>query len=113
LKNLSAAGAVEAIMRPLNLFSVKFEDALVNLLIKDLTSEGSIAPAQLQIVCNKLYEQFNEKKTITIEDYRSVKEARGILVSYLEEVLGRFSFLLRRTAKQVLQALVSSRMTKK
>ena len=113
LKNLSAAGAVEAIMRPLNLFSVKFEDALVNLLIKDLTSEGSIAPAQLQIVCNKLYEQFSEKKTITIEDYRSVKEARGILASYLEEVLGRFSFLLRGTAKQVLQALVSSRMTKK
>lgn len=111
-QNLSETAAVEAIVRPLVYFEVKYEDRLVELLIQDLRSEGTIAPAQLQIICSRLYERFAEEKIITVEHYRSLGGARKILGAYLEEVLGRFGVSLRGVARRILQALVSSRKTK-
>lgn len=113
LQNLSEKAATEAVVGPLNWFDVKFEDKLIELLIADLRSEGVIAPAQLQIVCSRLYEQFGHEKIVTAEHYAEIGEARAILAAYLDEVLARFSIASRQTARQILQALVSSQETKK
>lgn len=112
LRDLSEEAAVEAIVRPLRNFEAKYEDELVEVLIKDLKSEGRIAPAQLQIVCSKLYEKCAGKLTITIEDYRILGEAKKILGVYLEEVLERFNVQRRGVARRILKALVSSKKTK-
>ena len=113
LQDLSESAAVEAIVQPLGYFKAKYEDELVELLIKDLRTEGAIAPAQLQIVCSRLYEKFAGKINITVEDYRSLGEARVILGVYLGEVLEKLNRPSRKVAQQILQALVSSRKSKK
>lgn len=113
LQKLSEISAKQAITGPLEQFDVKYEDNLVDLLIRDLRSEGSIAPAQLQIVCSRLYEKFAHEKIITVEHYIGLGSASAILGSYLEEVLERFSLPIRGNARRVMQALVSSQKTKK
>ncbi len=113
LQKLSEISAKQAITGPLDQFDVKYEDNLVDLLIRDLRSEGSIAPAQLQIVCSRLYEKFAHEKIITVEHYTGLGSASAILGSYLEEVLERFSLPIRGNARRVMQALVSSQKTKK
>lgn len=113
LQKLSEILAKEAIIGPLDQFDVKYEDRLVDLLIKDLQSEGTVAPAQLQIVCSRLYDKFAREKIITIEHYRGLGGATAILGAYLEEVLERFSIPIRGMAKRILQTLVSSQKTKK
>jgi molecular chaperone DnaK len=113
LQKLSEISAKQAITGPLEQFDVKYEDNLVDLLIRDLRSEGSIAPAQLQIICSRLYEKFAHEKIITVENYIGLGSASAILGSYLEEVLERFSVPIRGNARRVMQALVSSQKTKK
>jgi molecular chaperone DnaK len=113
LYNLSDSSAVDAIVRPLESFGAKFEDEVVRLLIRDLRSEGSVSPAQLQIVCDKLYEQYSPNGIITVEDYRRAGETRKILADYLEEALLKLAWSARTLAKQVLQALVTIGKKKK
>src|SRR5262249_48189464 len=79
---------------------------------KDLQSEGGVPPAQLQIVCSKLYDQFARQLTITVEHYRTLGGARQILGTYLNEVLGTLAPSTRELALLVLRELVSSKKTK-
>jgi hypothetical protein len=57
LRWFSEAQAREAIKRPAEKFGVTIEDALVDKLISDLSDNGTVEPAQLQIICDALWRE--------------------------------------------------------
>lgn len=115
LKNLSSRGAYEAIKKPFSLFKCKINDNLINLIINDLiqTTDNSIFPPQLQILCYTLYERFcGSKNEISKEDYESIGGIKGILAEYVDIALEIFDFQEKNIAKEILKKLVSSKGTK-
>ncbi|HLK55480.1 MAG TPA: Hsp70 family protein [Chthonomonadaceae bacterium] len=112
LNNLSKEGAREAITRPLEPFGIQYQEGLVDQILEELRYAGSIAPAQLQIVCYRLYQEHAKDTIITIDHYRAMGGAREILGNYLMQVLEKFSHTRRATAKRILQSLVTIRQTK-
>jgi hypothetical protein len=57
LRWFSESQAREAIKRPAEKFGVTIEDELVDKLIYDLSDDGTIEPAQLQIICDALWRE--------------------------------------------------------
>ncbi|PDW05071.1 hypothetical protein CJ255_00320 [Candidatus Viridilinea mediisalina] len=112
LGRLTESAATESIVGPLGFCDVKFEDKLVELLIEDLRAEGSIEPAQLQIVCSRLYEHFAAEQIITVEHYAQLGRAQAIFRAYFEDVIGRLTASRRVLANRLLQELVSTSRTK-
>jgi hypothetical protein len=79
LRPFSPDQAREAIVQPARVFGADYEPALVEQLIEDLSATASaehrsdaalIEPAQLQIVCDLLWEQHSG--SITLEQYRKL-----------------------------------------
>lgn len=115
LKNLSTSGAFEAIKKPFSLFKCKINDHLINIIINDLlqTSDNSIFPPQLQILCYTLYERFGgANNEISQNDYESIGGIKGILAEYVDVALEIFDFQEKSIAKEILKKLVSSKGTK-
>lgn len=68
------------------------EDALVDQLVRDLASlsEGErIEPAQLQIICDTLWQPGTGEARISLEKYESLGGTKGILATRIQDDLGR------------------------
>lgn len=71
LRNFSAEQAREALVCPAKSSGVHLDSELVERVIADLTEEGEIAPAQLQIVADALWRSSSGDR-ITLETYRKL-----------------------------------------
>ena len=116
LDRLGREEARAAIEGPAALFSVSWEPALVEALLDDLAplaggAEASIAPPQLQIVCDRLYQAATsaaDGAVIPLALYRQLGGAAAILGDHLDAALGELPLDQQPTARTLLGALVSS-----
>jgi hypothetical protein len=91
LRPFDAQQTREAIVQPARVFGTEFEPALVDRLIADLSRRfaesgdpGVIQPAQLQIVCDRLW-QTRRNETISLEQYLSFAQEGGLNIA--EQIL--------------------------
>lgn len=113
LKSLSKEAAREAIVLPAQVFGVTYAEGLVEQLITELEVGGFVEPAQLQIVCDSL---FNKRQVtdplITSELYCDLGGTRRILADFVDDVLQPLHADDRELAKQVLCSMVTSQFTR-
>ncbi len=108
LKKLSREQAKDAIVKPAQNFDIHIEGELVDILVEDLSREG-VEPAQLQIVCDRLYEAKPAgQHTIALHTYEQLGRAERILSDYLDFALSQFTGHERRVARAILKHMVSS-----
>ncbi|HEX5746310.1 MAG TPA: hypothetical protein VFZ09_08700 [Archangium sp.] len=112
---LTAYGARQAIVRPLQHAHVTYEEAFVNHLV-DLLAGWNFDPPVLQIVCTELYRDVVARRGLPVhltrEDLERLGGVDGILGGYVHRVtsgLGEKRMLLVRL---VLDALISSERTR-
>jgi hypothetical protein len=134
LTNLSDDKASTVITEPAARAGLMMAPDLVTALLDDLREEGTIAPPQLQIVCDRLYRDcladpdevargaapVLARRTLTPDDYQRLGSAGGILGDYVNEALTRLpddradaqaqSGL--EAARALLKVMVTSRATK-
>ncbi len=112
LERLSRENAREAVVEPVKLFDVTYEERLVERLLDDLYEEG-VGPPQLQIVCDRLYREFGQAGwPIALADYEKLGGAKEILAGYLDSVLAECAGQELEVAKGILMTLVTSQETK-
>jgi formylglycine-generating enzyme required for sulfatase activity len=118
LENLNTEKARLAITQPAQAFKLRYEDELLETLLDDLEQEEDVEPPQLQIVCHKLYENLvdsgrwvegsGRSGLFTLESYKELGGARGILASYLDDALaGLPDDVARERAWGVLRSMVT------
>lgn len=73
--------ARDAIKLPAEVAEVLVEDDLVEKIVKDLSVNGEIEPAQLQIVCDTLWQKTEGKHVISLADYEGLGKWGGGPVS--------------------------------
>ncbi|HXG68191.1 MAG TPA: winged helix-turn-helix domain-containing protein, partial [Blastocatellia bacterium] len=108
LKRLSRGQAARAIVEPAKAAGCRYEPALVDLLLDDLSEQDNIDPPQLQIVCDNLYDARTASGILSVEAYRRLGAASQILAGYLERVLRRFNHADLRAAREILTTLISA-----
>ncbi len=108
LSRLTSEQAAQAITGPAWRVGCRFEDALVDRLLEDLSDQDAVDPPHLQIVCDTLYDQRDTKNLITESAYDQLGGASQILADYLARVLRRFSAADLSVVQQVLLALISA-----
>jgi formylglycine-generating enzyme required for sulfatase activity len=119
LNRLMREEAKEVITEPAVRYQIEFEPTLVTAILADLQQpDGQIAPPQLQLVCQALYQAFREAQAkeatlpsiITLAMYEQKERAKGILGRYLHRVLSRTlrSKAEQNLARRLLIELVSS-----
>ena len=108
LARLTHEQAARAISGPAWRVGCRFEDMLVDRLVEDLSDQDSVDPPHLQIVCDTLYDQRDEKNLIMESAYDRLGGASQILADYLARVLRRFSAADLSVVQQVLLALISA-----
>ncbi len=90
LELLGSEQARQAIVSPLALYGIRYEEAMVERIVKDLGGD-KVDPPQLQIVCDRLYAQTGlEEKVISQALYDRLGGARTILAAYLDDVLKQY-----------------------
>ena len=102
LHRLRREQALEAVMKPLKQVEIELEPGLAERIVGDLDEQG-IDPPQLQIVCDRLYDDMLTRgsRRITVADYDHLGGVEQLLPAYLSDVLARLP-----QAKPVLEALV-------
>ena len=116
LERLGREGAQAAIEQPAALFKVTWESRLVQQLLDALYERagGGISPAQLQIVCQRLYEQVEQERSgisstqITLALFERLGGTAKILGHYLDETLKKLPSEQQPLAWELLTVLVSS-----
>jgi HEAT repeat protein len=109
LSELTQESALAAIQGPAEQAGVRFDASLAEKIIHDIGTV-KIAPPQIQIVCSRLFEECSGK-TIDMELYSSLGEAKEILRGYLSDELCNLG-KDKDAAKQILKAMVTSEGTK-
>jgi formylglycine-generating enzyme required for sulfatase activity len=127
LTNLSDDKASTVITEPAARAGLAMAPELVTGLLDDLREEGTIAPPQLQIVCDRLYRDcladpdevargaapVLARERLTRDDYQRLGSAGGILGDYVNEALARLpDERSREAARALLKVMVTSRATK-
>jgi formylglycine-generating enzyme required for sulfatase activity len=109
LKALTREEARDVVAQPGAQQGVNFEADLIDRVLDDL-GKNEIAPPQLQIVCEALFDALPAgETTITVALYDHAGGAAGILRDYLEQVLSRDLRPEQRTAaRQLLESLITS-----
>jgi len=118
LARLDREAARAAIEQPADRFNITWEESLVQLLLDELTegNNGRVAPPQLQIVCDQLYQRFAKSAVetarphpvkITLEQFKQTGGAQAILSEYLEQTVSSFE-AQRPKVQQLLETLVGS-----
>ena len=108
LARLTPEQAARAITGPAWRVGCRFEDLLLDRLLEDLSDQDSVDPPHLQIVCDTLYDQRDERNLIAASAYDRLGGASQILADYLTRVLRRFSAADLSVVQQVLLALISA-----
>ena len=122
LRAMTCAEATEVIVEPAKKKGVTYEPALLEQLLADLSPSadgqaGELSPAQIQLICSTLFDEFLQRKQadpslpliITQQLYAGLGGASGILRGHLNRVLQRaFNQKQREAARQLLLTLVSS-----
>jgi len=119
LERLGREAARDAIEEPARLFDVTWEPALVETLLDDLydSVDGGVAPPQLQIVCDYLYQMLVEQAggptgdggvQITLAQFHGLGGTEAILGAYLDRALRSFPPDQQPTVRTLLGSLVSS-----
>ena len=121
LRNLDEEKALLAIFLPAQQFGLSYEDALLRQLLADLES-GGVEPAQLQIVCHRLYEDLvasdqwtmdsGQPGTFKLARYQALGGTKAILAGYLDDVLDKLPEGERELARGVLKSMVTGEETK-
>lgn len=113
LHALSAEAATEAITKPAAQFEVSFDDGLVGVIIQELSDRRAVDPAQLQIVCDHLYNSLPEgQKRITYQLYEAQGGVKQILADYVDSILESFGPRQKLAAKRLLRSMVTSWFTR-
>ncbi len=123
LTNLSDDKANTVITEPAARAGLTVTPDLVSTLLDDLREAGTIAPPQLQIVCDWLYRDCLvepessaltlARATLTLADYHRLGKAQGILRDYVKAELARLpDEVSRNTARDLLKVLVTTQKTK-
>jgi formylglycine-generating enzyme required for sulfatase activity len=118
LENLNVEKARLAVTQPAQAFKLRYEDALLETLLDDLEQEGDVEPPQLQIVCHKLYESLvdsgkwvegsGRSGLFTLESYKELGGAEGILANYLNDALAELpDDATRERAWAVLRSMIT------
>jgi len=118
LENLNVEKARLAVTQPAQAFKLRYEDELLETLLDDLEQEGKVKPPQLQIVCCKLYqslvdsgewvEGFGRSGLFTLESYKELGGAEGILADYLNDALAELpDDAARERAWAVLRSMIT------
>ena len=117
---LTPLGAREAIIRPLTIRHIPYDDALVTQLVDELTG-FDFDSARLQVVCSEVYRhavaETQGRVELRARDLDSLKEStgaglRGIYKRYLREALDNIDPVLHLETKLLLQKLISAKRTK-
>ncbi|TEU15586.1 MAG: hypothetical protein E3J21_12870 [Anaerolineales bacterium] len=121
LRNLDEEKAELAIFLPAQQFGLSYEDELLQQLLADLES-GGVEPAQLQILCHRLYEDLvtseqwsvasEQPGTFTLDRYQALGGTKAILAGYLDDVLARLPEEERELAQGILKSMVTGEETK-
>jgi formylglycine-generating enzyme required for sulfatase activity len=106
LDPLSPLEARQAIEKPAEQVGVTFEPKVVDHILEELDDDG-IMPSQLQIVCDRLFDQRDVANVIRTKHYEAAGRASGILNDYLQVALQRFSHPHRQKAQTILRTLVN------
>jgi type II secretory pathway predicted ATPase ExeA len=113
LERLGRETARAAIEEPARLFGKSWQPDLVETLLDELEDEanGGLAPPQLQIVCQALYDRAaaQSQDEIRLADLEALGRSEGILGSYLDQVLNSFAPDEQRRVRHLLGVLVSTR----
>jgi formylglycine-generating enzyme required for sulfatase activity len=118
LENLNVEKARLAVIQPAQAFKLRYEDELLETLLDDLEQEGDVEPPQLQIVCHKLYESLvdsgkwvegsGRSGLFTLESYKELGGAEGILANYLNDALAELpDDVARERAWGVLRSMIT------
>jgi formylglycine-generating enzyme required for sulfatase activity len=118
LENLNTEKARLAITQPAQAFKLQYEDELLETLLDDLEQEEGVEPPQLQIVCHRLYENLldngkwvegsGRSGLFTLESYKELGRADGILASYLDKALAELpDEAARERARGVLRSTIT------
>lgn len=108
LHKLDHAQAHSAILKPAVNFGIQVERDLADQLVEDLSRAG-VEPAQLQIVCHRLYEALSPgAHTITHYTYQRLGGAGKILADYLDYALSQLPLAERRIARAILKEMAAS-----
>ncbi|MEN6642320.1 MAG: PQQ-binding-like beta-propeller repeat protein [Armatimonadia bacterium] len=108
LRRLTREQAEDAIIKPAQNFDIRLERTLVDRLLDDLYRDG-IEPAQLEIVCDRLYQSKpRSMRTITMGIYDRAGGSQKILAEFLDQILMSLPPLDRRIAKAILKQMVAS-----
>ncbi|MGA9347711.1 MAG: SUMF1/EgtB/PvdO family nonheme iron enzyme [Anaerolineae bacterium] len=121
LRNLDKEKARLAIFLPAQQFGLSYEDELLRQLLADLES-GGVEPAQLQIVCHRLYEDLvqsgqwtvgsGQPGTFTLARYQDLGGTKAILAGYLDDVVEKLPEEEREQAQGIMKSMVTSDETK-
>ena len=113
LRNLDPAQARAAIERTCSHFGVAVEAEFVGEMIADAVTDGSLEPAQLQIICHAVLTSGSaDRRALTRAAYVRLGRAAGILASYLQGALHDIEPPLQGLAGAILKSMVTVDRTK-
>lgn len=113
LRALALDSARKAIVEPALRFKVTYEEGLVETILDELADRQQIDPAQLQIVCDRLYNSLPQGSSqITVSLYDSLGGVSGILAEYVDSILDTFGARRKEMAKKLLYSMVTSLFTR-
>lgn len=113
LKALESQQATMAIQEPASMFNITYENGLVEIITQELSEKGQIDPAQLQIVCDRLYNSLPKNTTvIEISLYKQLNGVKQILTDYVDSILDTFGPKRRSIAQKILRGMVTSWFTR-
>jgi hypothetical protein len=115
LTPLTAYGARQAIVRPLQHARVSYEEAFVNRMV-DMLAAWNFEPPVLQIVCTELYNDVLARRgvpvNLTREDLERLGGADGIVRGYVHRVTSGLAAERLLLVRVALDALISSEKTR-
>jgi outer membrane protein assembly factor BamB/HEAT repeat protein len=108
LRRLTREQAEDAITKPAQNFDIRLERSLLETMLDDLYRDG-IEPAQLEIVCDRVYEaKPRGMHTVTLGMYQRLGGTQKILTEFLDNILSQLSPGDRRLARAILKLMVTS-----